>query len=508
MVSEDILVLNKSEHGIRMKNNFNTSKLLKRLFKDNWEEPFIFNSINGQILTYKDFFNAVLNCKKKLENIGFKKGDIICFFLPNSSDILILYFAILTMQMVAVPIDINKGRHEIIDMLSQLNYKGIIYDNIDIKKFDILQKNTNIEVFKHLIYKKRDANINELEIFNSIDYNKLFLITFTSGSTGIPKGVMHSFNNLVLSAIAFNKRFNFGKKDIFYHNLPMSYMAGILNLFILPFISGGKIVISERFSISNILRFWEIPIKYSVNTFWFVPTIISLLIKFDRGNEGIDNVKNQKMIGCVGTAHLDIQIKKVFEEKYKNIKLFESYGLSETLFVTTNYPEGEKTGSAGKIIEDVKLSILKDGEILIYVPWMFLGYLNSKTNLEQDKFLSGDIGKIDKEGFLEITGRKKDLIIRGGINISGKRIEDFISNFNIFEECVILGIKDVDLGEKIVCFFVPNDNFNENKKKELNKKIIEKLGTHYTIDEFVKMDNIPKNINGKVDKLKIREVYT
>lgn len=494
-----------------MKSNFDTSKLLKEIFKNNWDKEFIFDALTDNTLSYGDFFNTVLNCKETLKDIGLKRDDTICLLMHNSLDLMVLYFTSLLMQITVVPVDPYKGEEDIKDMLLQTNYNRIICDAF-YPDINFLHNKIYIGNFRDAFYNKKKNDIDGLNIFDTIDYNGRFLITFTSGSTGIPKGVMHPFNNLVLSAIAFRKRFNFGKENTFYHNLPMTYMAGILNLIILPLISGSKIVIGERFNISNIMRFWETPIKYSVNTFWFIPTIITLLLKLDRGTEGIEYTKKSesKIIGCVGTAHLHPQAKQAFQKRY-NIPLYESYGLSETLFVTTNYPgKREIKNSVGDVLEGVELSFSKDNEILIGVPWMFLGYLNVNTEsyFENRKFRSGDLGIIDENGFLMITGRKKDLIIKGGINISPKKIEDFISTFNIFEESAIIGIEDVNLGEKIVCFFVPDENsFSEDKKKELNRAIIKKLGSDYRIDEFVQIDAIPKITSGKIDKQKIKKIY-
>ena len=95
-----------------MKRNFDTSKLLKEIFKNNWEEEFIFEALNDKTLSYGDFFNIVLNCKETLEDMGLKKGDTICLLMPNSLDLMVLYFASLIMQMTAVPVDPHKGEDE------------------------------------------------------------------------------------------------------------------------------------------------------------------------------------------------------------------------------------------------------------------------------------------------------------------------------------------------------------------------------------------------------------
>ena len=491
----------------KTKEMIDTGNILQNIFKNNWNELFIIDGINDEKYSYNDFFTAIMNCKERFESIGISKNDTVCLLMSNSFELIIFYFACLILQITVIPIDPNKGENEIKEILSQLKYNAIFCNNnLQIQDEKLVQVDNIIKSCNE----EKESRYDEINIFITLDYDKLFLITFTSGSTGAVKGVMHSFNNLIRSALAFNKGFRFGKQNVFYHNLPMTYMAGILNLIVLPFISESKIVIGERFNISNIMRFWDIPIQYSVNTFWFIPTILTLLLKFDRGEEGIKYANNTKIIGCVGTAPLSDKLRKEFRTEY-SISLYESYGLSETLFVSTNSPEMvEIESGVGKLLDGVDVDICDDGEIALNVSWMFLGYTNveNKDYFKNDKYLTGDIGRIDKNGFLFITGRKKDLIIRGGINISPKKIEKFIESFDGFYECVIIGIDDINMGEKIVCFFVPKKSmYNAELKKILNMNIIEKLGYDYRIDEFVKMDKIPKTINGKVDKLRIKEIY-
>lgn len=483
-----------------------TGQLLQNIFKAHWKEPFLFDGINNRTISYKDFFGSVLSYAKKLQEIGLDKNDTICILMPNSLDMIILYFSSLIMQITIVPIDPNKGRNDITEILESVNHKILISDEPKFENFS--EKLLNISHF-HSEDEKNSVEVKDLEVFSKIDYDKLFLITFTSGSTGTPKGVMHSFSSLIKSALALNKRFNFNDHNIFYHNLPMSYMAGILNLIILPFISSSKIVIGERFGINNVARFWDLPSIFSANTFWFIPTILELLIKLDRGTKGSDYSRKNNIIGCVGTAPLNNQTKIAFQNKY-NIQLYESYGLSETLFVSTNFPYMDKENKVGPLLDDVEISHNKDGEILIRTPWMFLGYTNQEKEnfIQNGMYLSGDLGEIDDDGFLGITGRKKDLIIKGGININPKKIEDFIRQYKIFNEYTILGFDDRYLGEKIVCFFVPNKtNHSIEPQKRINPEIIAKMGREYTIDEFLEVNEIPKTTQGKINKPKLRELY-
>ncbi|MHA7733148.1 class I adenylate-forming enzyme family protein [Nitrosopumilus sp. S6] len=474
------------------------NKLILDIFDKKWDENFVFDSNTDEKIRYSEFLSEIISIQQYLQKVGIRTNDVICTLLNNSLDFMKLYFVALISNFTIVPIDPEKGKEDVNEIINFVKPKIVI-----IEKEEQRITHNNIEI-KNIVRKPIKETKDNLSVLYKIDSQRDFLITFTSGTTGSPKGVVHSIQNLILSALAFNENFNFDTKNVFFHNLPMSYMAGILNTIFLPFISNSKIVIGPRFSLKNAIDFWEIPKKYSVNTFWLTPTIIGLLLKFDRGEKGRNYTKNRNIIGCVGTSALNYSIKKKFEKKY-NISLYESYGLSEVLFVSTNSPKKDDE-SVGEILNDVELK-LKNEEILIKVPWMLKKYYNSenKKNITEGYFISGDLGRISGKK-LTITGRKKELIVKGGINISPKKLEDFIINEKFFDECIVLGFPDDVLGEKTVCFVLENSN-NKHRKKELNKKIVEKLGKDYHIDEFVELNEISKTTNGKTNKPKIKENY-
>ncbi|ABX12041.1 class I adenylate-forming enzyme family protein [Nitrosopumilus maritimus] len=477
-------------------NSETINQIFYDIFKNNWNEYFIFDTITQKKIKYSEFYNEIQLCIDKLTKNGITEGSTICLILENSYNFVKIIFSCIFSNLTVVPIDPQKGSEEIKEIIDSVNPQTIIFDN----QKNIFSKNS-IEISK-IVNDTQFSKPQKLEQIRNIDSDKDFLITFTSGSTGKSKGVIHSLKNLIHCSLSFNEKFHFNSKNVFLHCLPMSYMAGILNSIILPFISNSKIVIIPRFTVKTVLDFWSIPLKYSVNTFWFTPTMIGLILKFDRKNK-ID-LSDKNLIGCVATSSLNTSVKNDFEKKY-DIELFESYGLSELLFVSTNSPNNNSF-TAGQLISGTNVKFDND-EILVKVPWMFKKYFNSeKNNLENNYFSTGDLGKISKDNLLIITGRKKDLIIKGGINISPKKIEDFILNKKFLKECVILGFPDPILGEKIVCFILKN-SIDTDSKKELNKKIVEHLGNDYHIDEFKELIEIPKNINGKIDKIQIRNFF-
>jgi long-chain acyl-CoA synthetase len=469
------------------------SACLSRVFKENWSRDFLFGEELSKPMTYGHFYAGVAELRARLTAQGLKRGDKVCVVLPNSWRYPVLYLAAASLGVVLVPIDHSRGQTEIQDIL-KLAPCSLVLTKDDLSLFDGLPS-------KHV------GPFPSEPWWEGLDGEGIFLIIFTSGTTGVPKGIKHSFRNLFLSAQAFAQRFDFSREHIFYHNLSMAYMAGILNLFVMPLICGSGIVIGERFTGSSILSFWQLPVKYKANTFWFIPTIAAMLLRMDRGAQGVDYAQQVNITGLIGTAPLSEQLKHDFEAKY-NIKLYESYGLSETLFLTTNAPcDLGKEKSVGHALAGVAMSFREDGEIGVRVPWNFLGYVGQEGGQDPaGVFWTGDIGEKTSTGALKITGRKKDIIIRGGVNISPRRIEEMLMQEPAVDEAVVVGVKDQILGEKTVGVVVlkPSSGGTQSINKiSWNAKIEAQLGRDYSIDDYKIVETIPKNLNGKTDKNKL-----
>ena len=503
------------------------------------DRPFLIDSINDRIFSFGEFHRLACNLAMGLREQDIRRGDRIAIVLNNSAEFATLYFACLYLGAVAVPINPQLHKRDIEFILKHSGARMVIYSPSTkgliapalfeqdglcflclLPKFERYEEHC-----KHDIWSVDDAPAEDLDgwkPFDGVTPSDLFTITFTSGTTSLPKGVPHRIYGLLQSAVLFNEELGFGPEDRFYHVLMMAYMAGFLNTLLCPFLAGASVVINRAFDARLALDFWDAPIKYGANTLWLVPTILSALMRIDRGRAGLAYCRKHLETICVGTAPLPLKLKRDFEDKY-GVELLESYGLSETLFVTTNSKKIKYLpGSVGQALPGITLKIEggsaaevplgEDGEIWIRTPFMMSGYLNYQT-LQPDAsdlgewFPSGDIGHLIPNGHLFITGRKKDLIIRGGINISPRVIEDVLIEHESIAQVAVVGMPHEFYGEEVVAVVKLKAGYAlDAVRPALDVLCRENLSAVSVPAEFFELDEFPTSATGKVQKAKLREL--
>ena len=461
---------------------------------------FVIDSASGKEYTYAQCLGFAEQVSKYLQEWG---TDSVAAVLENGYLLVVLYFACINANITIIPIDPQKGRQEIQEILANHDGIPVFYDG------DNLTRDYDIHRTQELFHCDICAETDMETFWKNVDLEKTYMVTYTSGSTGKAKGVKHSLKNLFWSAISFGEKINYGEHSVLCHTMPMTYMAGILNTIFLPFIMHSRIVLFPRFSVMSAIHFWKNVIQYNVNTFWLSPTMINILLTIDKkGNVNAKEYFRQNPpVFNIGTAPLYPELKSDFESKY-GVTLYQSYGLSETLLLTTA-PLNQKIpeSSVGELLEEVQLRFAQDGEILISVPWMFLGYYDKDDNsfFSENYYISGDFGEM-KGNHLFITGRKKDLIVRGGINISPAQIEMEIYRCPDIEECCVSGVV-INGEEQTVCWYITQNSEQKKLENEINRKLINSLGPNYKIDCFKRVEFIAKNLNGKVDKNVMKKLF-
>ena len=419
--------------------------------------------------------------------------------------------------------ELAKGKNEVVilfddDVSNKINTqyflkKEIILYNLNQKKIFILDQEKTID------FDTIENNLTFLP-FSNVSSDDDMAIVYTSGTTSTPKGVIHTIFDFITNAYEFGKLLGLTSQNRFYNLLPLTYLGGYFNLIIIPYVHGCSVVLDKSFDSKSILNFWEPIIKNQVNSLWLIPSIISILLEFDRGDKGtLYSSQNIDLILC-GTAPLPIPIKKNFEEHYK-VKILENYGLTESFFISTNTKILEN--GVGQILPSVQVRITEDdqiiknneeGEIEVKSPFLAKKYLqnNNKNfqSLENNNwFKTGDIGFVSKNDEIFITGRKKDLIIRSGINISPSSIENILYNHPDIRECAVIGVPHKFQGEEIICVVSLKSEKNfEIIKKELFELCDNELSTIKKPSKILSLSELPHTTSGKIQKRKIKAWLT
>ena len=483
-------------------------EIIRRLNNFDFSREFVVDTSKDRHYTYVEFFGRCLTISEQYCAVREDHKHIV-FIMENSVELMAGYFAAMMAGLIATAVDPVKQQEEISNILDSVTDKYVVVDTAGKSKvtsFDVLFEAGDFEKVGMACEKVKEKT---LEKFEERNFDDDFLLTFTSGTTGNTKGVRHTLNNLVKTGDAFNSYFKVDADRILAHYMPMTYMAGILNSIIQPFIAGAKIVIMGRFSPFKAFTFWQDVVKYQCNMFWLSPSMLTIILKASKHKLGQEYCKDKDLLFFIGTAALHQKTREEFEEKYP-VKLYASYGLSETLFLSTETPETLKLGggNVGKLLEGVEYKFGPDGEFLSKVPWMFLGYTNEPTEkyFAGDYYKTGDLAEI-KDNILYITGRSKDLIIKGGMNISPALIENVATSVEGVEECSVFSVLNKFKEELVVLGYSSSLKETEELEKSISAAVVSALGKNYMIDRFYHVPSIPKNVNGKNDKKVLKEQY-
>ena len=517
--------------GIPMEKDKEINRL-RDIFKRNRNKTFIVDALNGKEYTYADIERLSLNYAAYLEEVhGVKKGDKIAISLPNCIEFTLLYFACMQAGAITVPINPKLHEQEIKYILENSEAK-VAYTTKTIEKAlkeaPSLADDIRITSFTPL-HERRGSEKDEFDLlkeanrkrdtakrpFDKVEDEDTIVIIYTSGTTKRPKGVMIEYKNLIGNGLLFSKTIGAGPHSRFYNILPLAYLGGFYNLTMIPFLSEGSSVLEETFCPKVALGFWERAKRFRVNTLWLVPTIISILLSIDRSNAD-DKLGNDIKLALVGTAPLPAALKKRFEERYGLI-LYENYALSETFFISTNSPSMQENKGVGKIMPMCTVTITDEsgkalkagetGEIIVKTPYVMKGYYKNeeetKATIREGRLYTGDVGHIDRDRYLFITDRKKDIIIRGGINISPKEIEDVICTNPLVNEVAVIGIPNENSGEEIIAVVKAN---LELKPKDIRSICLANLAAFKVPERVILTGDFPRSVTGKIQKNKLREM--
>lgn len=457
----------------------------------------------GEIVNikYSRFIEEVKAFGEYLLNLDLNNNRI-AFIAPNRYEWALTYMAVATSNLISVPLDRSLPENEFKNLLIRSKAEVIVYDKKYSDYIEKFKEDPEIKVkhyinmdndFKEVISKgnvlfdRRENKYNKVKIEN----DKMKFMLYTSGTTSASKCVMLCHNNICSNISAFQETLDISEKDVVLSFLPLHHTFECTAGFLYPISMGCKIAYCE-----GIRHFANNLKEYGVTAFINVPTMIEGLYK--KLWKTIETNKKEKQIkvalkasealmtvGIDVRANLFKQVHEALGGKIRfivsgaaalnpnvaktlnnmGINIYQGYGLTETSPVLAVEKKGaSRNGSVGKALPGVEIKI-KDpnnegiGEIIAKGPNVMLGYFedeeSTKNVLNNGWFSTGDLGKIDKDGYLFITGRKKDVIVlKNGKNVFPDELEKLINELDCVSESMVYGVTaedgDIDLHAKIV----------------------------------------------------------
>jgi long-chain acyl-CoA synthetase len=337
------------------------------------------------------------------------------------------------------------------------------------------------------------------------EYRDPALYLYTSGTTGRPKGVILTHDNLIANVESCQRAGEFDHRDGFLCLLPFFHTYAITGTFLLPLLNGSRMVLVDRFQPTKVLGLIQ---EHKISVFLAIPSMYRVLAASE-GSFDLSSVR----FPISGGEPLPTAIADAFEKRF-SVPIFEGYGQTEAApVVTLNTPGQRKLGTIGRPLPDVDVAIWDDqnrivsvgeiGEIMVRGRNVMKGYHHSPEETAKtitDGWLhTGDLGKLDPDGFVTITGRKKDLIISAGENIYPREIEDVLAQHSKVKEVAVIGVKDEVRGEVPKAFVIAREGFSLDEK-ELRAFCRETLANYKIPKYFEIVADLPRSPTGKILK--------
>lgn len=474
---------------------------------------------DGQTLTHQDFLETAARIANVIVQKGLTPGDRVAVQVEKSPECLALYAACAQAGLVFLPLNTAYTVDELSYFIENSGAALIVCDD---KKADSLSKlahdlgtqtaTLNADGSGSLMAQAADMPARFDTVERSADDLAAFL--YTSGTTGRSKGAMLTQENLLSNAATLVKEWRFSADDVLLHALPIYHTHGLFVATNIVLATGSSMIFMPKFDTDAVIT--HLP---QATTLMGVPTFYTRLLGDDRFTR--DLTAHMRLF-VSGSAPLLAETHVQFEERTGH-RILERYGMTETNMNTSNPYDGERrAGTVGFPLPDVELKItdpdtgeaLPDGEIgLIEVrgPNVFKGYwkMPEKTAAElraDGFFITGDLGRIDEDGYVQIVGRDKDLIISGGFNIYPKEVELVLDDQPGVLESAVIGVPHPDFGETVLGVIIPEDGAIPDTDAMM--VAVQKSLARFKHPRALLVQNeLPRNTMGKVQKNVLRAQY-
>ena len=465
--------------------------------------------------TYSEFNNYASRIASALSDYGISPGDYVGFCAPNSHDWLALYYGALKCGAVAVTFSYLLTKNEFQKILSDCQPRVLFTTEERLPDLESTKAGFRPAL---IITEEGDNSCKTLaekcdSSFETIyrDRDETAAILYTGGTTGIPKGAMLSHQNIQASIANVVRCEKSSEDDLALCFLPLNHVFGQMHIMNSTIYSAGGLVLLPSFDMNKALDAIN---RHKVTKFFAVPTVYIRMLELTDLKEKIRSVTY-----CFSAAaSMAAEVVKEWKAR-TGLNIHECYGMTESAsIVTFNHYYRHVVGSVGTPaslvevqIRDLEGNTLKQGEkgeICIRGPNIFKGYLKNPEETARafwgDWFRSGDMGMIDRDGYLFIVDRLKDMVITGGENVYPREIEEILYTRSEVQECAVIGLPDKEYGERVTAFIVlyKGETLDPAGLKQFLKG---QLAGYKVPKEYIAVDELPKSAAGKILKRELRK---
>jgi len=513
-------------------------QLLARQADERGNKTFVTDGVLS--LTYRELHERSLRLAAGLRARGVVPGDRVAVQLPNWSEFAVSAVAIARLGAVMVPIMPIYRRDEVGYVLDDAGVSVAVTASV-FKDFDYLGMYRALQAERpalHSVVVVRDdeaetsghvvtlaattADVDpaaaEAEIGVPVGPDDPFVIVYTSGTTARPKGCVHTFNTYVSGAHALAVAFGYRESDVQFGPSPVTHTTGLVTSILLPMVAGAATHLmadwEPRRGLAEIARY-RCSVSVTATTF-----IQMLLDAYDPGRDDASSLRVWVSAG----APIPRAVVERAQALLPNAKILSLYGRSENLATTTctvdDDPERALTSDGAalpyasvKVVDELGAEVPagSEGDIAYRGPTHMLGYLGRPDETAElftpDGYSrSGDLGVMDAQGYVRVTGRTKDIVIRGGMNISVREVEDLLAAHPGVRNAAVVGMPDERLGERVCCYLVAADPTSPPTLDGIKAYLQDKgIARQKTPERLEVVTELPTTATGKIQKHLLRQ---
>ncbi|MGK2317743.1 AMP-binding protein [Gordonia rhizosphera] len=522
----------------------NFTELLRSRAESNPGKVFITDGTYA--LTFAELYAASQRVALGLHRRGLRAGDRVAVQLPNWAAFVVVAAALSRIGVVMVPIMPIYRKDEVAHVVSDATirmaiapaeFKGFDY----VSMFDEIRRESatlesivavragddardalaarDIAVFEDLIVEDVDVVDIDAELDFRVHPDDPFVIVYTSGTTSRPKGCLHTFNTYASGARALAVAFGHTEADVQFGPSPITHTTGLVTSVLIPLMAGAAThVMAEWSPVAGLAEIQKYGCTAAVTATTFLQTLLAA------ADEHPDaDLSSLRVWTCAGSP-IPATVVENANAKLPTTSILSLYGRSENLTTTTcqvTDDPGRAITSDGAALPGAEVKIVgpdglevprgTEGDIAYRGPSHMIGYLN-RPDATAELFTpegfsrSGDLGVMDADGFVRVTGRTKDIVIRGGMNISVREVEDKLANHPDLLALAVVGMPDEKLGEKVCCYVVPKDGHEPPSVDDLRSYLTDRgVAIQKTPERVIVIEELPMTATGKIQKHVLRK---